>query len=176
MKIFDNADRITDTVSVANAIRYACQQGARVASNSWQIERTTPVVAVANAIRDVSNNYNGPGCVMVFAAGNSADFAWSQEDVDVQFPANMPEVIAVGAVKNTGTKWDYSCYGSALDIVAPSGNDGDEWGDTSTESSLWTVDQLYNLGWNPVKTGPGDAVRCLPSGGRDCGTTLGPWP
>jgi subtilisin family serine protease len=89
-----------------------------------------------------------PSCttsaVVVFGAGNFAD-----EDIDpVCFPANMPQVVAVGAVDSTGAKWDYSSYGTALDVVAPSGNDADNYG-ILTLGDQWTMDQMGYLGWNP---------------------------
>jgi subtilisin family serine protease len=155
VKIFDNAGNRADTIPVADAIRWARDHEARVISCSWVYPRTTPIVPIANAIRDVVDPCPGclakgalppMGAVVVFAAGNDV----SRYGGAVQFPANMPEVIAVGAVRNDGTKWDYSPYGSALDVVAPSG-------DIALRGDQWTVDQAGNLGWNPfVTAGYGD--------------------
>lgn len=153
-----------DTNDVADAIRFAGSR-ARVISNSWGYGRTTPIAAVANAIRDISNQCPSvkrmdpqvpPGSVMIFAAGNYAEnsgIPGSPHIDPVVFPANMPEVIAVGAIDNQANRWDYSCYGGSLDLVAPSGTDLDGIGNESLASSLWTVDQMGNLGWNPSVTG-----------------------
>jgi len=158
VRIF-GTDASADSNDVADAIRFAGSR-TRVISNSWGYRRTSPIEAVANAIRDVSNQCASskirnpqvpPGSVMIFAAGNYADDLPSFPPV--VFPANMPEVIAVGAIDNQATKWDYSCYGGSLDIVAPSGSDLDLRGNQSLASSLWTVDQMGNLGWNPSVTG-----------------------
>jgi TolA-binding protein len=42
-------------------------------------------------------------------------------------------VIAVGATDQSDAKWNYSCTGSALDLVAPSGN-------TDWQGDIWTTD------------------------------------
>ncbi len=154
VKIYDNSGVIVDTISVASAIYCALGQGSRVISCSWTYPNITPIVAVANAIRDVVNPCTGcliagppMGAVVVFAAGNDQNYSGGP----VLFPANMPEVIAVGAVDNTGQQWSYSRTGFELDVVAPSG-DINLWGDQ------WTIDQSGDVGWNPHVTGArGDA-------------------
>jgi subtilisin family serine protease len=153
---------IADDAWVAKAIRYAGQQGARVISNSWGYLTPDPKPDVANAITDVVNNcgkFDSAACVMIFSAGNGGEghsiYSCPYDDLPaVHFPANMPEVIAVGAMDNTGARWDYSSYGSALDVMAPSGRVCD---DQSAASSQWTVDQMDVYGWNPLVTGAGDA-------------------
>ncbi len=164
VRIFNDQGGSVDTLDLAKAIRYAATR-ARVISNSWGYARISPFADVANAIRDVINGagagLQGPqgtyGCVMIFAAGNYAEnphippFVYHIEPV--VFPANMPEVIAVGAIDNEASKWDYSCYGAALDVVAPSGYDGDPYGSSDQASNLWTIDQEGNDGWNPNVTG-----------------------
>ncbi|GAB4329589.1 MAG: hypothetical protein Kow0074_26120 [Candidatus Zixiibacteriota bacterium] len=158
IRIFNDVGVSTDTIRVADAIRYAATR-ARIISNSWGYPGVSPIVHVANAIRDVVNGagagLQGPqgtfGCVMLFAAGNYADDPGGP--TSVIFPANMPEVIAVGAIDNQAYKWDYSCYGEPLDLVAPSGWDGDPYGNMSMASNLWTIDQMGLNGWNPLITG-----------------------
>jgi hypothetical protein len=129
---------------MAAAFYFASQQGARVFSCSWTYG-LGPNDALANAIRYVTNRCDsgGLGAVVVCASGN--DYF-----NEVMFPASMPEVIAVGAVHKNGAKWDYSNYGSALDVVAPS---GDGW----LQGDQWTIDGMDTLGWNPHVTGAGDA-------------------
>ncbi|MBI5868293.1 MAG: S8 family serine peptidase [candidate division Zixibacteria bacterium] len=154
VKIYDNSGIRADATPIADAIRWARDEGARVLSCGWTYPGTAPIVAVANAIRDVVDPCSGcmvagppTGAVVVFAAGNDLNYNGGP----VLFPANMPEVIAVGAVDNTGQQWSYSRTGFELDVVAPSG-DINLWGDQ------WTIDQSAGLGWNPLVTGSrGDA-------------------
>ncbi|MEW5702069.1 MAG: S8 family serine peptidase [Candidatus Zixiibacteriota bacterium] len=137
---------------VAEAIYYAWSQNVEVISNSWGYITTTPNTDVANAIRYVTNGCGGGqkdpqtqhGCVMVFSAGNNAHLGYT-----VQFPANMPEVIAVGAVDKSDDVWYYSQPGPALDLMAPSGD--------KYIGDMWTTDQEAYWGWNPYVTGFGDA-------------------
>jgi subtilisin family serine protease len=51
------------------------------------------------------------GVTIVASSGNSGK--------SVTFPANLPHVISVGAVDETGEKAAYSNYGNGLDVVAP---------------------------------------------------------
>lgn len=138
----------------AQALQYVGALGPRVISNSWTYPRTTPYPEVANAIRDITSCLlSESGSVVVFAAGNYADDVLIY-DPSVAFPANMPEVIAVGAVSKFGERWNYSCFGEALDVVAPSGEDWDlPW----EPGDQWTIDLEDSLGWNPDVTGSGDA-------------------
>jgi subtilisin len=55
------------------------------------------------------------GILVVAAAGN--------EGKAVDFPATMPEVMAVGATTVVDEIAGYSCFGSAVDIAAPGGSD-----------------------------------------------------
>lgn len=61
---------------------------------------------------------NGKGTIVVCSSGNFG----SGESSDVRFPANMDGTIAVGAIDKDGVVWNYSCRGTSLDLVAPSGN------------------------------------------------------
>ncbi|MDR2890772.1 MAG: S8 family serine peptidase, partial [Alistipes sp.] len=69
------------------------------------------------------------GCVVVFASGNSRPYG------PVSYPASLSNVIAVGAVNKYGTVWYYSCRGSELDVVAPSG-------DIELRGDLYTLDRM----------------------------------
>ncbi|MBD3297810.1 MAG: S8 family serine peptidase [candidate division Zixibacteria bacterium] len=153
IKIFDDSGRGTaHTQPIVDAIYYAHSRGARVVSNSWGYRREEPITDIQAAIREIVNGAGGSsrspqatyGMVFVFAAGN-----WSPI-YNVLFPANMPEVIAVGATDKNDQRWYYSCTGSALDIMAPSGNAG-------LQGDQWTVDQLGFDGWNPQVTGSNPA-------------------
>ena len=96
----------------ADAINFACNNGAAVISNSWGSSVKYQVIddAISNALR---NGRSGKGCVVVFASGNDYQST-------VGYPANCnPEVIAVGAISSSGMRASFSNYGSALDVVAP---------------------------------------------------------
>lgn len=105
------------TQDIADGITWAKNNGADVLSNSWGYTSCTVNYSnIGNAIADANNNGRGGlGCVVVFASGNGYKSC-------VDFPANHPDAIAVGAFANTGVRSAYSNYGSALDIVAPSNN------------------------------------------------------
>lgn len=100
---------------LANAISYSKNQGADVMSNSWGYSSCTySVDALNRALADAkSNGRGGKGCVIVFASGN--DYASC-----VSYPGNNSNVIAVGAITNTGVRSSYSNQGSRLDVSAPS--------------------------------------------------------
>ena len=55
------------------------------------------------------------GVLVVAASGN--------EGQAVEFPATMPEVLTVGATDARGAWASYSCYGDAVDLVAPGGSE-----------------------------------------------------
>lgn len=96
----------------ADAINFACNNGASVITNSWGSGVKFQVIddAIANALL---NGRSGKGCVVVFASGN--DHASS-----VAYPANCnPDILAVGAIGINGSRASFSNYGAKLDIVAP---------------------------------------------------------
>lgn len=98
-----------DVRALANGIVYATDQGADVINMSLgsPTSSQTEYRAVQYAYdRDV---------VLVAASGN--EFARS-----VSYPAAYPEVIAVGAVRASGTRSPYSNTGNGLEIVAPGGD------------------------------------------------------
>ena len=105
---------------VALGIDWAWQNGADVLSNSWG--SGLPSTAILNAIeRARRQGRNGKGCVVVVAAGNDSG--------DVDFPANLPEVLAVAASNeedqpktfnsSDGEYWWGSNLGPEVDIAAP---------------------------------------------------------
>ena len=98
-----------DVRALANGIVYATDQGADVINMSLGSPSSsqTEYRAIQYAYdRDV---------VLVAASGN--EFARS-----ISYPAAYPEVIAVGAVRASGTRSPYSNTGSGLEIVAPGGD------------------------------------------------------
>ncbi|MER7861628.1 type VII secretion-associated serine protease mycosin [Amycolatopsis japonica] len=99
-----------DPQVVANGIRYAADQGARVMNLSLSGHEDFAVIreAVAYAVaRDV---------LVVAAAGNG------QRDVNTElpsYPASYPGVLAVGAVDIDGARIQGSQIGRYVDLVAP---------------------------------------------------------
>ena len=94
----------------ANGINWAVQNGADVINNSWRSTTHHQIIddAIDNAVR---NGRSGRGSVVIFAAGNSGS--------SVNYPASLPNVIAVGAINRYGQRrWD-SSFGNALVVMAP---------------------------------------------------------
>ena len=125
------------TQDIADGITWAKNAGADVMSNSWGYTSCTANFSnINNAIADAnSNGRGGLGCVIVFASGNGYKSC-------VDFPANNPNVIAVGAFANTGIRSAYSNYGPALDIMAPSNNVG------GPGAGVRTTDRMGGPGYN----------------------------
>lgn len=93
-----------------NAFYYAVDNGANVISNSWG--STVPITdfpGMDDAIAYAEAN----SVVVVFAAGNS------NIDITPFFPANIPEIITVGALTPNLLKASYSNYGIGIDVFAP---------------------------------------------------------
>ncbi|MBI2094522.1 MAG: S8 family serine peptidase, partial [Candidatus Omnitrophica bacterium] len=84
--------------------------GADVLSNSWGTN------ADIQAINDAFRRAHSAGCVVIAAAGNS------NSPVESVSPANIPEVIAVGASDHLDAKADFSNWGWKLDVLAPGGD------------------------------------------------------
>ena len=117
---------ITDNNKLANGINWAYQNGANILSNSWG--GGSPSCAITNAINNaVNNGRNGKGCLVLFSSGN--------HNTDVAYPANLPNVVAVGATnmfderKSPATAYHDECwyndchggsnFGAEIDVVAP---------------------------------------------------------
>ncbi len=102
---------------IADGINWACdpQYGnADILSNSWG--GGSPATSITNAIQNaVNNERNGLGCPVLFSSGNNGSSS-------VSYPANLQEVIAVGATTRNDVRATFSQYGSDLDIVAPGEN------------------------------------------------------
>ena len=106
-----------DTLSVARAIVYAVDRQVDVINLSLGSEFEDPY------IREVIKYALENGVIVVAAAGNDGCDCMS-------YPANYPEVIAVGASDSNGTPASFSSYGTNLDVLAPG---------ASIRSSSWNV-------------------------------------
>jgi subtilisin family serine protease len=125
------------TQDLADGFTWAKNQGADVMSNSWGYTSCTLNFSNINdAMADANaNGRGGLGCVIVFASGNGYKSC-------VDYPANNPNVIAVGAFANTGVRSAYSNYGPALDLMAPSNNVG------GPGAGVRTTDRMGGPGYN----------------------------
>lgn len=106
-------DMFGTNLQIADAIRWAypysdvinCSWGGGASSND-----------IDSALDEAMyNGRNGKGCVVVAAAGNNGNAS------NVAYPARHNGVIAVGAVHQNGSIWNYSQTGSSMCLVAPSG-------------------------------------------------------
>lgn len=97
---------IGNSFTVANAVYYAADRGADVISISLGTSQSDPYM------REAIQYAIAKGSVVVASAGNDGCDC-------MVYPANYPEVIAVGASTPTGAVASFSSFGSNLDIIAP---------------------------------------------------------
>lgn len=110
-------DSYGDTLSVGRAIYYAADQDADVISLSLGSQLSDEYVqeAVQYAI--------AKGSVVVASSGNDGCDC-------IVYPANYPEVIAVGALDTASQRAGFSSWGANLDLLAPG---------TQITTSTWTA-------------------------------------
>lgn len=94
------------TSAVADAIIYAADNGAQI------INLSLGATADDQYLHDAISYAIAKGVVVVAAAGNSSCDC-------MLYPANYPEVIAVGASNMSDTVAYFSSYGANLDLLAP---------------------------------------------------------
>jgi hypothetical protein len=140
---FSNANssfNILQQQNLAAGITWAWQNGAQVINCSWGHELYQGRFIMDAIDSAVTYGRNGLGCVVVVASGNN-------NASTVSYPANLSNVIAVGAISpcgerksptscDTETGWG-SNYGQMLDVVAPG-------------VLISTTDQMGNIGYNPL--------------------------
>jgi subtilisin family serine protease len=146
----------------ADAFIWAAQNGADVISCSWgpvdgrwwdpsdpRHDQVTPLPDSTRLAIDwvIRNGRNGRGCVITWAAGNG------NESVDNDGYASYPDVVAVAASNDRGTRSVYSDFGEAIWCAFPS---NDMVGALTT--GIWTTDRSGNAGNNPGNEGAGDAA------------------
>jgi len=140
----DDGETFADFETIARAFRLAAESGANVISCSWGCMFCESYV-LNDAIKDVTDPIRmGYSCSVFFAAGNGAYYP-------VAYPARLNEVIAVGATDSIDTRWNYSCCGEALDVMAPSGNIKhiSEYDNSVDEfGSIMTLDRPTDSGYN----------------------------
>ena len=123
-------------------LRHAYQSGADVINNSWGSSYNSNVYdAVISEC--ILRGRSGKGCVVVFCSHNDGK-------PRVRYPANLPNVMAVGSVDNKGRRVGSSNYGKDLDVVAPVGPDDNN----EITTRVYTTDLQGEKGKN---TAPGPA-------------------
>ena len=141
IRIVREANILFNNARIRNGIRKSWQEfHAQVLSNSWGTDRIHHSL-IDKAFNDaVEYGREGNGCIVVVASGNCN---YSQ----VEYPADLPDVIAVGAtdrcgiragthyITNSCDEWDQgaSSFGSKLSVVAPG-------------SHVFTIDRMGILG------------------------------
>ena len=135
-RILGDDNQLTD-MSIYNAFKYVCDQGAWVVNNSWGFVEATPMpTAFKNGIDYCTRQgREGKGAVVVWATGNDA-----RRFADDEMEA-YEGVFAVGASNMNDERSSYSNYGHGIDVVAPS-NDGE------TDWSIVTTDYTGSCGYN----------------------------
>jgi subtilisin family serine protease len=129
------------------AFQYALNANADVINNSWGIDGSNAPALDAAVDACVNSGRNGKGCVVVFCSHNAKN-----GNFDVLYPANLPNVIAVGSVNCVGRRILDSRFDSTFDVVAPVGGGGDSINSTK----VYTTDLQGSLGENTANGTDGD--------------------
>ncbi|MBP6880269.1 S8 family serine peptidase [Candidatus Saccharibacteria bacterium] len=94
------------TISVARSVRYAAAMSADVISLSLGTQYNDPY------LREAIYDAHAAGSIVIAASGNDGCNC-------INYPANFPEVLAVGASSPSDQPYSFSNYGTNLDIIAP---------------------------------------------------------
>ena len=109
-----NANGSGSPFNIAEAVRYAADQGARVINLSLTLPVNYNPDDAATLCR-ATDYAQGKGSVVVGASGNHSNAGIQS----VSYPAACPGVLAVGASTRADTRATFSDAGSRLDLVAP---------------------------------------------------------
>lgn len=91
--------------AIVEGVYYAVQNGADLLNMSFSGKDYS--FSLAQALEQASE----AGCILLGAAGNN-------NKGNVEFPANLTEVMAVGSTDMNGEVSDFSAYGSELEVLA----------------------------------------------------------
>ena len=99
---------------LVHALEKAFAENVEVISNSWGLQAPSTMF---NTILETISQFgrNGKGTIVTFAAGN-----YNQSVLST--PSWHSGVLAVGASKKNGRRWEDSNFGNGLDVVAPGEN------------------------------------------------------
>jgi subtilisin family serine protease len=103
-----NSSGFGSALNISQGIIYAVDHGAKIINLSLGFTSNSALVA------DAVNYAYQHGVTIIASTGNS--------NGAVTYPAALPQVIAVGAVDNNGTRWASSNFGPEVDLVAPGVN------------------------------------------------------
>ncbi len=126
VKIFDGPDVASDA-GIAGAIYYAAGstkdgkgtwKSADIVNNSWGGGSVSPAINAAFAYASGFGR-QGKGAANFISSGNSGTGTVSYP---ASLSASIAGVISVGATNNKGGRSNYSQFGTALDLVTPSGD------------------------------------------------------
>lgn len=109
------ADGSGSLEGAVQAIKYATKMGAKIMSNSWGGGGYSEI------LKEAIQEANEHGIVFTAAAGNHS----GNNDEAPSYPAsyNLPNVISVAAIDNTGNLANFSCYGrKTVHVAAPGVN------------------------------------------------------
>ncbi|MDG4856951.1 type VII secretion-associated serine protease mycosin [Streptomyces sp. T-3] len=102
------AGKDMDTVAWTKGVRYAVDQGAKVINLSFNDAQAYPGSKAAKAIQYAQQR----DVVVVSGTGNDGEG-------EVNYPAALPGVVAVGAIDENLEIWDDSNYGNGVTLTAP---------------------------------------------------------
>ncbi|MBN1211513.1 MAG: S8 family serine peptidase [candidate division Zixibacteria bacterium] len=141
---FECGDPIVPESVYAEAIYYAfINKEADIISCSWHAENIYDNLTIATRDAKTSGRHFR-GCPVVFSSGNSYNIGGDT----VCYPGCLEYCLAVGAIDSNDYRWDYSCFDSTLDLVAPSGDMPPKKG-MAPIGDVWTLDQSTIYGVNP---------------------------
>ncbi|NML63396.1 S8 family serine peptidase [Massilia sp. RP-1-19] len=103
MRISDGAGNITYYSTVANALTWAADHGARVANISYIVSHVAAVQTAAQYMRS-------KGGVVVASAGNTGAYTAN---------ANTSAIITVAGTDSSDVRASWSAYGPIVDVAAP---------------------------------------------------------
>ena len=135
--------------TIAAGIRYAVQHGAKVINLSLEFPPGTRANQIPDLIGAINYAHNH-NVVVVAAAGNDYGTA-------VDYPAQAPNVIAVGATTADRCLAAYSDVGRSLALVAPGGGDDSSSIDTANCHPTRNLPDVYQMTF-PDLGGSGTSV------------------
>jgi hypothetical protein len=146
IRAFDD-NGYTTSFTMMRAVEYAADQGAKVMNVSWGSE--TPSTFLETSMKSAQSK----GMVVVASAGN-------EPTGKPVYPASYPGVISVSALREDGSAWEKSNYGSTVTLAAPGvanlpvGHDGPPGGyaGTSIASAYVARNAALYIGENPGAT------------------------
>ena len=154
IRIFDSNGFSVSDDKLADAIKFAVNQGADILSNSWGANSSDPNSSpvIVAAIQYAINHDR----VVVFSAENTADHVHNSNGY-VTFPANVtiPGVLTVGASDRYDHQANYSPTSDPnsdknqiIDIVTPS-HRAYPWQISGETLEMWSIDIPGGAGYNP---------------------------